>query len=1606
MNTFTYRDSRLPQVEAALAALPPELEALRAPLARERDVLQSADWRVTDRTYLAVATDILWPIRLTLLMQVESDPVLAALNQPPALTAAQAGAVETLPHGPGGPPADYLDQVRAAVGDDEVAFTVLVHTGHRLWLDLAADAAYPFDDVAVLLPLRLETLFDEPGSRFNDSPTQWQLSLRVSPDEASICRDNPFVSDGEQQALTLFWQAVRQPGDVDPAWLDGDAAAIAWQQLCARVAPPRAAWLVGSLAVQIDGENVLLTLPEAMPAGAQPNRVGGLPPELYLVAVTNTLVDGQREHLIGRLPQDPAAFIDNTRLTLPLPGAIGDEQDSWWASWETAQAVGLGGTWRLPAGMTPQNIAALYVTGLGDEPPDAHFKAQVDAGEMGVLPLGAPTNSVHGAATAGGGQNPANWQRVAQMRLRQRLGLGAPLDAGQSIQHHLLGREGSLPFFAGADLADTTQDSQRMVRALWPALWGHWLHDLWQSGDDAHRAANWAIDNLCPEGPLMPLRIGDQPYGLLPATALSQWQPILPAHADGAAQSQLEAAMAQTLTALRGRWADAARGTRSIVDQDTEQFMRLLGQDALSRSYIWRAFAPAWAQFTPYLADPGLTPAQRVQLQARFEEEIRTVNLTALDYFGREPDTAYLANGFWQGSRLPLVQPRRMLYRHRQGEERERVLLTRFLMLLYEMDPGAPIEEFDLDRIFQRWWVLDEQGEFQLGGLPNSLLIRLLVYASQLAALWRRTPSGSRAERRMFKGQQEGALTLAELLDNPAWQVDDYDPVRDRRIFSLQIPDEQRAQLERALRATLDSAAQRIDPWVTGFAWQRLRQYSSSPRRASRLGAYGWVDGPFAGRPGPTAAGRLHTPSYNQTLAALVLRDKFLSSTRAGLANDGGRNPWEMNITASKARLAEAIAEEVRLGCHIYEITGRYVENIVGAHQAVKELRTSDRYAMRPERKDPHEVCNGFEALQGLLAGDAAFPLNADQQAALRLLHDALDTYGDLLMADGVMQLVNRQAERAAETMDAAAGFAQPPGFEFLRTPPSGYQLESVVLAALPFVPAETLPAGATPARLADPSVAAFLDGALGQGWQWTAVNADDEALLGVVDLATLGLAPVDTLALSDQFLRDLARQVLGLPLVTVSQGSNRVWLVEEGLGNPPGRVSLADLSLTVAALAALDDATLHDHIRARLGAPAGAEVTEIMPDDPRMWRVHDEHGGLRGMADLVTLGLTPAAADALPEPALQRQVRQQLGLPQVRIDPPRQHQLAQQLTAALGSRPAAGRDFADEAADNLIRAELADRYGRLRAAGQQTIDDLLNAADDDQRRAALRRALAWGVTPVSEPAQRDAFLAALSGSVPPPDAAPLADLVTQVAEALTQRLAAVPAAPDSIPSLAQALAELAAPQGKLAILARWPQAALRTVTQLVVDQPEPALDEAWLTVVAAARAPLARLEALQLEAAPLQSWSSAPGDPWQQAQVQANLAGRAASLMDLTMPRFVAAYGPAGVWASEDIAAGLIDAFSEAIPLPQRQTTTAFGFNAPAARAPQAILLAVPPRPRQRLDNDLLWRIVAETRELAHARAARVEDLGELQALVPTMWLQATGPIRVRLEARSLYER
>jgi hypothetical protein len=211
-------------------------------------------------------------------------------------------------------------------------------------------------------------------------------------------------------------------------------------------------------------------------------------------------------------------------------------------------------------------------------------------------------------------------------------------------------------------------------------------------------------------------------------------------------------------------------------------------------------------------------------------------------------------------------------------------------------------------------------------------------------------------------------------------------------------------------------------------------------------------------------------------------------------------------------------------------------------------------------------------------------------------------------------------------------------------------------------------------------------------------------------------------------------------------------------------------------------------------------------------------------------------------------------------------------------------------------------------------------------------------------------------------------------------------------------------------VSARWSVADLAVASDVEVV-PDAKLEDAWLAVVATVRPPLARLEAAQLEArhlgrgAPFGVWSNAADDPWRKALVKTNADLRDASqLTKIRLDRLVAAFGDPNAFEGDDVSVALIDQFSEAIPMTQRSTYAAFGFNAPAARPPQAILLAVPSRPDRRLDNSEILQMLRETRDLLRARAALPGDA--VHPTLPSAWLDASSPLRVRLDSGSQYRR
>ena len=309
------------------------------------------------------------------------------------------------------------------------------------------------------------------------------------------------------------------------------------------------------------------------------------------------------------------------------------------------------------------------------------------------------------------------------------------------------------------------------------------------------------------------------------------------------------------------------------------------------------------------------------------------------------------------------------------------------------------------------------------------------------------------------------------------------------------------------------------------------------------------------------------------------------------------------------------------------------------------------------------------------------------------------------------------------------------------------------------------------------------------------------------------------------------------------------------------------------------------------------------------------------------------------------------------------------------------------------VGTELAQRYTRVRNAAAAAATDARTAAapaaTENARRRALVRIARWGITPLAE------------GST-------LAERLVRAAEVLERRIAEAPATLEgaTVEVIAGAIGALASPEGPFPVFARLRAA---TFAGLRVEPTnagaKPRLDPDWLETVAAVRPALARLEAVQLRqrlatgGQTLRAWTNRPGDPWQ------TVPPPPSDIEVVRATRLTAAFGPPNVLPPQPaasttgtVAVAVIDRFGETVPAPEHISSVAFSHDLPPARAPQAVLLAVPPVVNEELTPAVLVDIVADVRALARTRMADAAQLGAAAGALHLASMPAAGRSGVTL--------
>jgi hypothetical protein len=827
---------------------------------------------------------------------------------------------------------EALDAQRATVGearaaaaerDDAVRQAIM-----QLWLDQTPETltAQWNDGLPVLLlPLRLETRWKAGGAA--KGPELW---VRAYPDDVAVNTHEAVLTEAEVRHGRAYWSALLG------ARTD-EARDLAWRALATRLGANRAAWvaprtkpldwdvaLAAALASAPDAAPVTLNFPDpplTKPDGwteAPHTRV--LPDRLVLMAWRG----GERVHTQVGAPIDDVVVLGPAPLEdAVVEGAPGEEDPdrafldrandgtlrmgaawAWVRDFGRAVAAGMGFRVPLTADDVAHGFDQLVVLGLKHSASESDARALVEAlvenhrysrEGFSLVAQGTATNNTGGADSgySRDGAGPAASPPGAAE-------LFTPVDDravatdGQRLADWLGIGYAPLLHAPGAALRDHT-DAVAMNRALYAGTLGYYLdHALNEVVDDdvLPLLRRHFTTQVTGRGPIAAIRVGSQPYGIIPTSVFGRWQPSRFSRGGKAGATVGGASAAGASTSL---------GLISIPDPFETALLAVLAR-----------FDQAWETLAPGVAQVGAAGEGAARLL-----EVLGLHPTSAEFYQRVgysyDSLANLASFTWDDDAVQALwraalegQAAFALLRSLgytaevDGRARKPVpLLLQLLWRAYhtQLDPrqlidGRPLSETEgvrpyappatqsyLDWLYQHAADAEalEAQSFGTAPRPGYLLYMLLHFSLVMEAgrgihRWlgergvradelvrsrkflnigaQATPSHWEVFRAPASSivQAEPGTPLLQLLHAPQLAGGAGDGVREQREGLNALRAMSTARLERALVEHVDTLSYRLDAWQTSLFSRRLhRQRRMDAPVAERrtgvyLGAYGYLE--------------------------------------------------------------------------------------------------------------------------------------------------------------------------------------------------------------------------------------------------------------------------------------------------------------------------------------------------------------------------------------------------------------------------------------------------------------------------------------------------------------------------------------------------------------------------------------------------------------------------------------------------------------------------------------------------------------------------------------------------------------------------------------------
>lgn len=834
-------------------------------------------------------------------------------------------------------------------------------------------------------------------------------------DEILVIPTQTALGASEAAAISAYWRAV---------WLaDGDAGKVnaALSALQAAVGAARATQLItdyvpfnlgdvpaSPLSKQHVGLSVAFVVFPPDPT-AQPESWTQAPkvdqfPDCFVVLGFNggaqTLAAvGSQVTLPLYVGPDPQA---TPAQTIHSDNATGDlfvpDQLKWLVDFPSAVAAGMGLAIDLTAEQANAGFDRLLVLGvqLSASALDGEVTLETLLGHhatgrsgLELLPQGTPAHNTTGNSSGyGRNEDPdASFDDRKNSPLFSVTPDPMKKRDGQSLAEALGVNPAVFYPIHGAGGLDQAQ-RRAMQQVLWPATLGYWMDKLMTPvfSDDTVASTRWFFTNhVAGRGALPAIRIGGEPYGVLPTTAFSR--------------------IAWLTEEYRGKALTLSGNQLNFLAQ-LYALLRKIDPDwtTMSQGASWVGKAGDPHQIL--LDIIGLHPAS-VEFYSRYAETVPELwNLVNLADFGPAFAQAFAAVMQQVGANQLLAQlgyagtPPDILQQLFDGD----AALVPAVIDDRPLSETAPVRAYTDDGRNYLQWLLDaaktsldalrlEQG-FSGNQTPQTLLYlwlrhalmlgyydtSYLLYQSagflspvQLAAMKPEPPfvhvdtSAPQSESRFAPLYKvEPRITGSPALLVSDYITANYGTLPDAQNFSEQLNAlgllvaAPTAALERLFAEHIDTCSYRFDSWLLGLVSVQLSamrgQGPEEGQRGVYLGAYAWVEdlrpakSPLepvqlppdlakafgGGTPllqDPANGGYIHAPSIPHARTAAVLRSGYL-------ANASAANPKTMtvNLSSDRVRLGLSILDGIRNGQSLGALLGYRFERGLHDDHGIAEV--------------------------------------------------------------------------------------------------------------------------------------------------------------------------------------------------------------------------------------------------------------------------------------------------------------------------------------------------------------------------------------------------------------------------------------------------------------------------------------------------------------------------------------------------------------------------------------------------------------------------------------------------------------------------------------------